>query len=161
MCFDSVCLSLAVSIVCSRSFSCFTSLEADFFIFSLCVFTFFVFFFFVRVVFNERERATTTFQGRAKTGTTTRWWHILSGEEREKNGVHRNVRVSNERRGQRSHRRRVNLARVRDHREQRENDFDDISSGSDFGEHVRDTRQSGGTSENETETVSLWYYEEE
>ena len=32
----------------------------------------FVFFFFVRVVFNERERATTTFQGRAKTGTTTR-----------------------------------------------------------------------------------------
>ena len=57
--------------------------------------------------------------------------------------------------GQRSHRRRVNLARVRDHREQRENDFDDISSGSDFGEHVRDTRQSGGTSENETETVSL------
>lgn len=32
---------------------------------------FFVFFFFVRVVFNEK-RATTTFQGRAKTGTTTR-----------------------------------------------------------------------------------------
>ena len=30
---------------------------------------FLVFFFFVRVVFNEK-RATTTFQGRAKTGTT-------------------------------------------------------------------------------------------
>ena len=83
----------------------------------------------------QREESDDNFSRKSKNRNNTMTRSFLR-EEREKNGVHRNVRVSNERRGQRSHRRRVNLARVRDHREQRENDFDDISSGSDFGEHV-------------------------